>query len=47
MPDHHRIAIGTKGLEGELCMVEPARGLVVFAHGSGSSRYSRRNLNVA
>ena len=41
------IAIGAKGLEGELCIVEPARGLVVFAHGSGSSRKSRRNLHVA
>jgi pimeloyl-ACP methyl ester carboxylesterase len=47
MPEHCSIAIGTKGLEGELCIVEPARGLIVFAHGSGSSRYSRRNLHVA
>jgi pimeloyl-ACP methyl ester carboxylesterase len=47
MSEHQRIVIGTKGLEGDLCTVEPARGLVVFAHGSGSSRYSRRNLNVA
>ena len=47
MPEPIRIAIGTKRLDGELCIVEPARGLIVFAHGSGSSRYSRRNLNVA
>jgi putative phosphoribosyl transferase len=47
MSNHCTIVIGTKGLEGELCIVEPARGLVVFAHGSGSSRNSRRNLHVA
>lgn len=47
MPAHHRIAIGTKRLEGDLCIAEPARGLIAFAHGSGSSRYSRRNLQVA
>jgi pimeloyl-ACP methyl ester carboxylesterase len=47
MSEHRRIVIGAKGLDGDLCTVEPARGLVVFAHGSGSSRYSRRNLNVA
>jgi predicted alpha/beta-hydrolase family hydrolase len=47
MSEHQRIIVGAKGLDGDLCTVEPARGLVVFAHGSGSSRYSRRNLNVA
>jgi putative phosphoribosyl transferase len=47
MPESSRILIGTRGLEGDLCCVEPARGLVVFAHGSGSSRNSRRNLFVA
>ena len=47
MSEHRRVAIGTKRLEGDLWNVEPARGLVVFAHGTGSSRYSRRNLQVA
>jgi putative phosphoribosyl transferase len=47
MLNHSRIIIGAQGLEGNLCSVEPARGLVVFAHGSGSSRNSRRNLQVA
>jgi pimeloyl-ACP methyl ester carboxylesterase len=41
------IVIGPRGLEGELCLVEPPRGIVVFAHGSGSSRRSRRNVQVA
>ncbi len=41
------IVIGTRRLEGELCMDDHARGLVVFAHGSGSSRHSPRNLQVA
>jgi putative phosphoribosyl transferase len=41
------IAIGPNRLEGNLCLVEPPRGLVVFAHGSGSSRLSRRNIQVA
>jgi putative phosphoribosyl transferase len=47
MLTHSRIVIGAKDLEGDLCTVEPAGGLVVFAHGSGSSRNSRRNLLVA
>jgi pimeloyl-ACP methyl ester carboxylesterase len=47
MSDPRSIVIGTKRLDGDLCIVEPARGLVVFAHGSGSSRHSRRNLQVA
>ena len=47
MFNHDKIAIGTQGLEGELCTMQPVRGLVVFAHGSGSSRKSRRNVQVA
>ena len=47
MLNHSRIVIGARGLEGDLCTVERARGLVVFAHGSGSSRNSRRNQQVA
>jgi len=34
-------------LHGDLAMPEGARGLVIFAHGSGSSRFSRRNRLVA
>ncbi|MGZ4234241.1 MAG: phosphoribosyltransferase family protein [Solirubrobacteraceae bacterium] len=43
-----RIAVGG-GLEvvGDLVLPELAQGLVVFAHGSGSSRHSPRNRQVA
>ncbi|MGK2936485.1 MAG: alpha/beta family hydrolase [Solirubrobacteraceae bacterium] len=34
-------------LEGDLAVPEAARGLVVFAHGSGSGRHSPRNRAVA
>ena len=34
-------------LKGNLQLPEGATGLVVFAHGSGSSRHSPRNLYVA
>jgi len=34
-------------LQGNLAVPPGARGLVVFAHGSGSSRFSRRNKRVA
>src|SRR5204862_4624221 len=34
-------------LNGDLTIPADARGLVVFAHGSGSSRHSRRNRAVA
>jgi pimeloyl-ACP methyl ester carboxylesterase len=48
MPNHaSAIFIGEKRLAGELCAVSGMRGLVVFAHGSGSSRLSRRNIHVA
>jgi len=42
-------AIETEGatLEGSLVIPERARGVVLFAHGSGSSRHSPRNLHVA
>jgi pimeloyl-ACP methyl ester carboxylesterase len=35
------------GLEGELVLPEEARGIVLFAHGSGSGRHSPRNRHVA
>jgi dienelactone hydrolase len=45
---HRRPArIGTRLLEGELALPRDARGLVLFAHGSGSSRLSPRNTHVA
>jgi putative phosphoribosyl transferase len=34
-------------LQGDLCLPEGADGLVIFAHGSGSSRQSPRNRRVA
>lgn len=41
------VSIGPKALEGELAIPEHAAGLVIFAHGSGSSRFSPRNVQVA
>jgi putative phosphoribosyl transferase len=45
--DAVRIPDGADFLDGDLCIPEDARGLVVFAHGSGSSRFSSRNRQVA
>lgn len=42
-----RIRAGRALIEGDLAIPERATGLVVFAHGSGSSRFSRRNRTVA
>lgn len=42
-----RLASGAATLEATLHWPQPARGLVVFAHGSGSSRFSPRNQRVA
>jgi putative phosphoribosyl transferase len=45
---HRRPArIGARLLEGELALPPAAKGLVLFAHGSGSSRLSPRNTYVA
>ncbi|MDZ7704799.1 MAG: alpha/beta family hydrolase [Trueperaceae bacterium] len=41
------VDVGEVALEGELTLPENARGIVVFAHGSGSSRHSPRNKAVA
>ena len=41
------IPVGGVTVQGHLHVPEPARGLVVFAHGSGSSRHSPRNRLVA
>lgn len=40
-------AIGREALPGELSLPPSPRGLVIFAHGSGSSRFSPRNRQVA
>jgi dienelactone hydrolase len=42
-----RVAIGSVTLEGNLGLPESARGVVLFAHGSGSGRHSPRNRFVA
>jgi dienelactone hydrolase len=42
-----RIPAGEVVLDGDLSLGERARGAVVFAHGSGSSRFSPRNRHVA
>ena len=45
--DAVRIAAGPAALEGDLTLPSAARGVVLFAHGSGSSRLSSRNRYVA
>jgi putative phosphoribosyl transferase len=42
-----RVPLGEQALEGRLTIPSGARGLVLFAHGSGSSRHSPRNARVA
>jgi putative phosphoribosyl transferase len=41
------IAAGSALLQGDLVIPDRAAGIVIFAHGSGSSRHSRRNRYVA
>jgi putative phosphoribosyl transferase len=45
----HSLRIPAAGvvLEADMVVPQPARGLVLFAHGSGSSRHSSRNRHVA
>lgn len=45
--DAVRIPHGTEWLDGDLHIPADACGLVIFAHGSGSSRFSSRNRYVA
>jgi dienelactone hydrolase len=52
MPAHEElrlVSIPARGarLEGELALPDVPRGIVVFAHGSGSGRHSERNRYVA
>jgi putative phosphoribosyl transferase len=42
-----RIDVAGASLNGDVSLPEDARGLVVFVHGSGSSRFSQRNRAVA
>src|SRR5689334_22644537 len=42
-----RVSVGKVTLEGNLTLPEETAGVVLFAHGSGSSRHSPRNRHVA
>jgi putative phosphoribosyl transferase len=42
-----RLPVGGADLEGDLTLPADGRGLILFAHGSGSSRHSPRNRFVA
>ena len=42
-----RVLVARHALEGDLSVPGHARGVVLFAHGSGSSRFSARNKHVA
>ena len=42
-----QVAAGSVTLEGNLTLPEESRAIVLFAHGSGSSRHSPRNRYVA
>jgi putative phosphoribosyl transferase len=46
---HESLRIPAAGvtLDADMVVPQPARGLVLFAHGSGSSRHSSRNRHVA
>lgn len=46
-PANRNVQVGSHGLDGVLAVPVDAKGLVVFAHGSGSSRLSPRNTRVA
>jgi putative phosphoribosyl transferase len=46
-PKPRSVAIGQERLEGDLVLPQKAKDLVIFAHGSGSSRFSPRNTQVA
>lgn len=47
LSDQRFVMIGATGLDAELTIPVAAKGLVVFVHGSGSSRNSPRNRSVA
>jgi putative phosphoribosyl transferase len=45
--DPRPVRISTAEIDGDLVVPDEAHGIVVFAHGSGSSRFSPRNRHVA
>ena len=45
--DTRKVAIGPLGLGGFLALPKDPAGIVIFAHGSGSGRFSPRNNFVA
>lgn len=49
MKKEREVAINLNGiqLKGNLSIVENSKGLIIFSHGSGSSRMSPRNRFVA
>jgi putative phosphoribosyl transferase len=47
LPGEVEIDVGTGRIVGDLSVPPTASGVVVFAHGSGSSRHSSRNRRVA
>lgn len=47
MPEPIQVPIGGIALDGDLTIPSSAQGIVLFAHGSGSSRQSPRNRFVA
>jgi len=47
MPSHRSVRIPPHHLAGDLTLPPDAKALVIFAHGSGSSRFSPRNRFVA
>lgn len=47
VPGAWDVEVGQQALPGRLAVPEDARGLIVFAHGSGSSRLSPRNVHAA
>jgi putative phosphoribosyl transferase len=49
MQEPYSVKISTESvtLDGDLTIPDDARGIVIFAHGSGSSRFSKRNQYVA
>ncbi len=42
-----QVPVGDVSIDGDLIVPNPASGVVLFAHGSGSSRFSSRNRAVA
>jgi pimeloyl-ACP methyl ester carboxylesterase len=47
MKNQVQVPVGYMSLKGELEVPSGAKGIVLFAHGSGSSRFSPRNQHVA